>query len=171
MRASFFIVAGLALAACSSSLLPAPNSYPLTPNITNRLPPANPSGDRLTLRFENANSGFANLTMDAFNPSFKCIASVTPEYFFLEAGQTNKFNIQAKTDGACKDADREVDFSLTDTTYHKHGAGWLEVRYSPQSGWMGKIRRDFGDEFCANPPGFREGVHLKDNELIRIFFC
>lgn len=171
MRASFFLVAGVALAACSSSSMASSNSYLQAPNSIHPWARANAIGDRLTLRFENANSGFANLTIDSFSPSFKCIASVTPEYNYMEAGQSSKFDIQAKSDGACKDAGREVDFSLTDTTYHKHGAGWLEVRYSVQSGWTGKIIREYNDEFCADPPGFREGAHLKDNELIKIFFC
>jgi hypothetical protein len=109
--------------------------------------------------------------MDGFKPSFNCIASVTPEHFYLEAGQTNKFDIQAKTDGACKDADRAIEFDTTDVTYTKDFAGYLEVRYAPQSGWTGTIKREFGSEPCTNPPGFREGVHLKDNELIKLFFC
>lgn len=171
MRALFFLVAGLALAACSSPSMPAPSSYSQALNIAHRSTPANAGGDHLTLRFENGNRDFANLTIDAFSGSFKCIASVTPEYIYMEAGQSDKLDIQANTDGACKGAAREVDFSLTDTTYHKHGAGWLEVRYSPQSGWTGKIIREFHDEFCAHPPGFREGAKLKDNELIKIFFC
>jgi hypothetical protein len=171
MRVSFLFVAGLTLAACSSLSMASPGSYSDAPSITHRLAPANAKGDHLTLRFENANSGFANLTIDAFSGSFKCVASVAPEYIYMEAGQSEKLDIQTRTDGACKDAAREVDFSLTDTTYHKHGAGWLEVRYSAQSGWTGKIIREFNDEFCADPPGFREGAHLEDNKLIKIFFC
>ena len=171
MRASCFFVAGVALAACSSLSMPASSSHSQALSVTHRSASANAKGDQLTLRFENGNSGFANLTIDAFGGSFKCIASVTPEYIYMEAGQSGKVDIQAKTDGACKDAAREVDFSLTDTTYTKHGAGWLEVRYSAQSGWTGKIIREFNDEFCANPPGFREGAHLEDNQLIKIFFC
>lgn len=169
MRASLVFVAGLLLAGCSSSSLPSSN--PQLANASKQKSLASPSGDRLRLRFENGNKGFTNLYMYAFNSSFKCIASVTPEDIFLEGGQTSNFDIQAKTDGACKDADRAVDFAMTDVTYTKDFAGDLEVRYSPQSGWRAKIKREFGSEPCTQPSGFREGVALKDNELIKIYFC
>ena len=87
MRASLFLVAWLALAACSSPSLPAPGSYSQTPNGANRLTRANPSADQFTLRIENADKGFSNLSMDPWTSTFKCIASVTPDGFFAPLRQ------------------------------------------------------------------------------------
>jgi hypothetical protein len=170
MRAWFVFVAGLFLAACSASSVPAVN--PQMPNAGNQKIAPMPSSDGLRLRLENGNRGFSNLTMYTFDPSFKCIASVKPADFFLEGGQSDKLNIQAKTDPACKDADRAVDFLITDTTYRHDFAGELDVRYSPQAGWTGKIIREFGrGELCTEPRGLKDGVHLAEGELIKVAFC
>lgn len=173
MRALLFLVAVLALAACSSSI-PTSNVNPQAPNTTRRLVRANPSTDHLTLQFENISPSSQLFFVAA---PIVCITSESPNNIELLDGQTIGVDIKANTEGQCKDGTPEVEFLVS--FFGKGDRIWygdLDVKYSPQKdAWTGKTRGDQGGHrppgLCTDPPGLSDGADLHDNELIKFFFC
>lgn len=168
MRASLFLVAAIALAACASSGASS-NTNPQAAGATNRLRQATAAGDHLTLQFENIS---AQTTLDVNALRFTCVASVTPKGFRLGDHETATVGIASDTQGACKDGSREVDFLINYVVGSGNWSGDLDVWYSPQSGWTGKIRGvSRGTNLCTAPSGLAYGDFLHDNELIRFRSC
>lgn len=171
MRAALFLVAGLLLAACSSAV-PSSNANPPTPAAAGRLVPAGPAVEHLTLVFKDAES-YAYLRMNAM--PFSCIISVTPASINLNPSKTRTVNIDASVSDACAHTTAEVDFDISFSDVHLGvWKGALNIWHDPEkSEWTAKTRGDrVGPlDLCTDPPGFREGVHLQQNEQIDFSLC
>lgn len=171
MRASLILVSGLILAACSSSI-PSSVGTPQISNVGADLRPAD--SNHITLQFENS-SAYSLLFMDVDEHQSVCITSVDPSHLHLYENQIERVDIKGDNQGACRDGTREVHF-LTALIQIGGGRTWkgdFHVRYDPQlSAWVGKL--DAGDhnvDLCTDPPGFKQGADLGDNELIGFHFC
>lgn len=171
LRALFFLVAALSLAACSSSIPPSiGNSQAL--NNTVRLPSVDPN--HLTLQFEDIAPN-SLLSMYADPLKLKCITSVEPDFIHLFDGQDQKVDIKGDNQGGCEGGFREVHFAtgLVEVSGFRIWRGDLHLQYNPQlAAWVAKLYPgDHNTDLCTEPRGFSEGTHVKDDELIKIFFC
>lgn len=169
MRASLFLVAALALAACSSPVA-SPNANPQTLNALSRMVPADPGVDRLTVVFSNYEDG-SYLHIRAL--PFSCIVSVTPSDFNLNGLRSKTVTIDASTVDRCAHNTAEVDFaaSFYEPVKQFRWEGSLDVWHNPEkSEWTAKIRGN-GDRICPEPNGLEDGIKLQQNELIAFFWC
>lgn len=169
MRASFLLVAGLALAACSSTT-PSAAVNPQAQNVADRLAHPPSTNSHVTFEVENITS-FSFLTINAL--IFKCVGDMIPRKADLGDRQSQKFEISAKTDGECKGGTTEVDMlgafiGLGSRIWR----GDLDIWYNQQSGWTAKLLGFGRPDVCADPNALTgNGIQLHDNEHIRIFFC
>lgn len=169
MRASLFLVAALALAACSSPVA-SPSANPQTLGAIGRLVPADPQVDRLTLVFQNYEDA-SYLHFKAL--PFSCIVSVQPIDFNLNGLRSKTVVIDASVADHCAHDMAEVDFETRFDDVHKslHWNGSLDIWHSPEkSEWTAKIRGN-GDRICPEPIGLDEGIKLRENDVIAFFWC
>ena len=169
MRASLFLVAALALAACSSPVA-SPSANPQTLNAVGRLVRAHPGVDRFEVWFENPTDD-SILVMNAL--PFTCIISVTPSRFTMGYERALRVVIEASTVDRCAHDTGEVDFQTKFYSRLKplRWEGSLDMWHNPAtSEWTAKIRGD-GNPICPDPGFLEKGVRLEDLEHIRFFWC
>lgn len=170
LRASLFLVAGLALAACSSAI-PSSSANPQTPNLSHRSPLGSLSDDHITLQFENI-APDSDLHVNVVNSW--CIGSVTPDKIHLRDRETATVDIKGESQGDCKEFNAlmfSVDFRGSPYGPLRLWFGELAVgRLLPQP-WTGQLLGAGYPNLCTDPPGFAERTELHDKELIKFYFC
>lgn len=166
MRALLFVVAGLVLAACTSST-PLLSVNPQAPNALDRIRRA--SETRLTLRFKNGTPD-SILHMGAF--VFEC-ASAEPKKIELTDGQTATVVITTDAKQLCQNRDRFVYLDMYFRDDKNRFDGFLKVHADPPKYvWTGRLSpfaRKLG--LCTIPDGFEHGRQLHEGELIEFYLC
>ena len=169
MRASLFLVAALALSACSSPVA-SPSANPQTLNPIGRLVRADPGVDRFEVWFENPTDD-SFLVMNAL--PFSCIISVTPSRFTMGYLKALPVVIEASIVDRCAHDTAEVDFQTKFYSRLKplRWDGSLDMWHNPEKDeWTAKIRGD-GSPICPDPTGLEKGVRLEELEHILFFWC
>jgi len=167
MRA-VLLIAALSLAACSSTAQ-TPNVNPHTANRT--VAHTDSSGITLDLR-----SYFGTGVSTNVNSKIviqKCIASITPNDFWIKGGEFQKIAIAASDQGSCKDASRGAEFVVTSISFLGIFVGVLHVTYAPApAAWTAKL--DLADpkwKICSEPPGIDKGIPVENNSNVALKFC
>lgn len=167
MRA-VLLIAVLCLAACSSTI-PTANVNPntATPTLVAR---ADTSGVTFDLRSYLGMAVSTNVNSKII--AQKCIASITPNDFWIKGGEYKKIAITADQ-GSCKDAPRVAEFMVTSVSFLGIFAGILHVTYAPTPAtWTAKL--DLADpkwKLCSEPPGIDKGIPIENNSNIALKFC
>lgn len=167
MRASLFLVAGLVLAACSSST-PSPSVNPQTPSALNRLSPADEF--HLALRFKNITP---NSTLHFDAGDFECTAA-QPEKIDLKGDQTATVVITAHDKGhLCFDRDHYLYFYMDFRGEKRSFDGYLTVYSTPPDyDWRARLNRGAREHgLCTIPDGFDHGRQIHEDELIEFSLC
>ena len=147
MRALLFLVAGLVLAACTSSPIPSSNAQ--MSNGGSRLMHPSVSPGRIRLEFSNAIPSFRVL-MTAI--PMVCVRPMVPHSLMLEYGQRSPVDIQ--TDPQCRIDRPELDFLVDARSIASHSEwhGDLDLWYDTHSGeWHGKLGGYGTSKLCTYP--------------------
>jgi hypothetical protein len=153
MRVSLFLVAGLVVAACSSSSNPTPN------------PPA-VSGDRLTLEFKNASaSDLVRLSSNAA----KCIISATPPDIKLLPSEALKEEIEASS---CGGGTPSINFLVIVTSDKLVWGGVLRLtsRRGQTLDWFADLQGVGAFKVCTRPD-LSTRIPIDENQQIEFVRC
>ena len=151
MRALLFLVAGLVLAACTSS--PVPSSNPQIASGANRWIQPTSSVGRLRLVFENKDFYRRfHVEIEMYAVPLKCIERVDPRDLILYQDEPRPLEIQADT--KCGTDRAEVDY-LVEINYDRiRWLGVFAIWYDPRENlWVGVLKRGLGSNFalCTHP--------------------
>lgn len=168
MRA-VLLIAALCLAACSST---SPTSN-VNPNTATRNVVAHAASSGIALDLRSYFGIGVSTNVNSKILIQKCIASITPNDFWIRGGEFQKISITANDQGTCKDASRGAEFLVTSASLLGIFVGILHVTYAPASStWTAKF--DLADpkaKICSEPPNLDKGIPIENNSHVALKFC